>query len=68
MGDDSEAIPQVEASWAQKAHILTDKEGIPISIVISAANTRVIKLVTDVVNNAVDKRHISSLKTKEGRK
>jgi putative transposase len=51
-----------------KRHMLTDNEGIPLSVVISAANTRNIKLVTDVVDNAVAKRHISSLKTKEGRK
>ena len=37
-----------------KRHILTDKKGIPLSIVISsAANTHDIKAVTDVIYNAV---------------
>ncbi len=37
-----------------KRHILTDKKGIPLSAVISSsASTRDIKLVTDVVDNAV---------------
>ncbi len=36
-----------------KRHILTDKEGIPLSVVISAANTHDVKLVTGVVDNAV---------------
>ncbi len=39
-----------------KRHILTDKKGIPISVVISSANTHDIKLVTDVVDNRVIKR------------
>ncbi len=49
-----------------KRHILTDKKGIPLSVVISSANTHDIKLVTDVVDNAVIKR--SSSKTKTGRR
>jgi putative transposase len=37
-----------------KRHILTDKKGIPLSAVISSANTHDIKLVTaDVVDNVV---------------
>jgi len=50
-----------------KRHILTDKEGIPISVVISFASTHDVKLVLDVVDNAVIKRHISSSRTKDGR-
>ncbi len=51
-----------------KRHILTDKEGIPHSVVISSANTHDVKLVTDdVLDNVLVKRHISSPKTKEGR-
>jgi len=46
-----------------KRHILTDKNGIPISAVISPASTHDIKLVTDVVDNVVVKRP-SSYKTK----
>ncbi len=47
-----------------KRHILTDKKGIHLSIVISSASTHDIKLVTDVVDNAVIKRPPSSYKTK----
>ena len=36
-----------------KRHILTDKKGIPLSAIISSANTHDIKLVTDVVDNVV---------------
>ncbi|HEY6534736.1 MAG TPA: transposase [Candidatus Nitrosocosmicus sp.] len=39
-----------------KRHILTDKNGIPLSIVISSASTHDIKIVTDVVDNRVIKR------------
>jgi len=35
---------------------LTDKKGIPLSAVISSASTHNIKLVTDIVDNAVIKR------------
>ena len=48
-----------------KRHILTDKEGIPLSIIISSsASTHDIKLVTSVVDNAVIKRPPPSYKTK----
>jgi hypothetical protein len=39
-----------------KRHILTDKKGIPLSVVISSVSTHDIKLVTNVVYNAVIKR------------
>jgi transposase len=40
-----------------KRHILTDKKGIPLSVVISSpASTHDINLVTDVVDNTVIKR------------
>ncbi len=51
-----------------KRHILTDKKGIPISVVISSASTYDIKLVTDVVDNAVIKRPSPSYKTKTRRR
>ena len=38
-----------------KRHILTEKKGIPLSVVISPASTHDIKLVTDVVDKAVIK-------------
>ena len=47
-----------------KRHILTDKKGIPLSVVISSASTRDIKLVTDVVDNSVIKQRPSSYKPK----
>ncbi len=47
-----------------KRHILTDKKGIPLSIVISSASTHDIKLVTDVIENRVIIRPPSSYKTK----
>ena len=36
-----------------KRHILTDKNGIPLSAIISSANTHDIKAVTDVIDNVV---------------
>ncbi len=47
-----------------KRHILTDKKGITLSVVISSASTHDIKLVTSVVNNVVIKRPSPSYKTK----
>jgi Transposase DDE domain len=43
-----------------KRHILTDKQGIPLSAVLSSAKTHDIKLVTDVVDNVVIRRRPSS--------
>ena len=39
-----------------KRHILTDKKGIPLSVVITPANTYDIKAVTNVIDNADIKR------------
>ena len=51
-----------------KWHILTDKKGIPLSVVISSASTHDIKLVTNVVDNIVIKqRRPSSYEPKSGR-
>ncbi len=55
--------PTDRSKLGTKRHILTDKKGIPISVVISSANTHDIKLVTNVVDNAVIKR--PSYKTKK---
>ena len=63
--------PTVDRSkLGTKIHILTDKKGISLSDVISStASTHDVKLVTEMyVDNAVIKRHISSPKTKDGRK
>src|SRR6476659_4849771 len=48
-----------------KRHILTDKQVIPLSAVISSASTHDIKLVTDVVDNVVIRR--PSSKYRNGR-
>ena len=43
-----------------KRHILTDKNGIPLSAVITSANNRDIKAVTDVIDNSVSHRLFES--------
>jgi putative transposase len=43
-----------------KRHILTDKNGIPISAFITSASTHDIKAVTNVIDNTVIKRKPSS--------
>ena len=50
--------PTDRSKLGTKRHILTDKEGIPISVVISSASTHDVKLVIDVwgVDNAVIKK------------
>jgi hypothetical protein len=49
-----------------KRHILTDKKGILLSVVISSASTHDIKLVTNVVDNVViHKRPSPPYKTKK---
>ena len=45
--------PTDRSKLGTKRHILTDKKGIPLSVVISSASTHDINLVTDVVDNAV---------------
>ena len=59
--------PTDRSKLGTKRHILTDKKGIPLSVVISSASTHDIKLVTDVVDNVVIKRP-SSNKTKTTKK
>ena len=44
--------PTDRSKLGTKRHILTDKKGIPLSVVISSASTHDIKLVTDVVDNS----------------
>ncbi len=58
--------PTDRSKLGTKRHILTDKKGIPLSAVISSANTHDIKLVTDVVDNRVVKIPPPSYKTKTG--
>jgi Transposase DDE domain len=46
-----------------KRHILTDKQGIPLSAAISSASTQDIKAVTNVIDNAVIKRPTTTAST-----
>ena len=48
--------PTDRSKLGTKRHILTDKKGIPMSAVITSANTHDIKAVTDVMDNAVIKQ------------
>ena len=44
-----------------KRHILTDKNGIPISVILTSASMHDIKAVTAVIDNAVIKRPVIAL-------
>jgi len=44
-------IPPIEANWVRQKGDLTDKKGIPLSAVVTSANTHDIKSVTDVIDN-----------------
>jgi hypothetical protein len=50
-----------------KRHILIDKKGIPLYVVISSASTYDVKLVIYMMDNTVIKRRISSARTKDRR-
>ena len=60
--------PVDRSKLGTKRHILTDKNGIPFSAVISSASTHDIKLVTDVIDNSVIKRTFSSTYRKRMKK
>ena len=45
--------PTDRGKLGTKRHILTDKNGIPLSVVIASASTHDIKAVTDVIDNTV---------------
>ena len=60
--------PTDRSKLGTKRHILTDKNGIPLSVVISSASTHDIKLVTDVVDNMIVKRSSPSAKCNSSRK
>ena len=59
--------PVDRSKLGTKRHILTDKQGIPLSAVISSAIIHDIKAVTDVIDNTVIKRKPSSYFTKKKR-
>jgi transposase len=52
--------PTDRSKVGTKRHILTDKKGIPLSVVISSASTHDIKAVTDVIDNAIVLKQRSS--------
>jgi transposase len=52
----TESNPTDRSKLGTKRHILIDKNGIPMSAVITSANTHDIKAVTDVIDNAVIKQ------------
>src|SRR4051812_36783946 len=58
--------PVDRSKLGTKRHILTDKKGIPVSVVITSASTHDIKLVTDVIDNSIIKRTFVSGKSKKG--
>ena len=63
--------PTDRSKLGTKRHILTDKEGIPLSAVISSASTHDIKLVIDMVDNSVIKKTVIIIQTqieKKGKK
>ena len=60
--------PTDRSKLGTKRHILTDKNGIPLSTVISPANTHDIKQVTEVVDKTIIKRPKSLSKSKNKRR
>ena len=60
--------PTDRSKLGTKRHILTDKDGISLSAVITSANKHNIKVATDVIDNAVIKRPVLSPFTKERRR
>jgi hypothetical protein len=52
--------PADRCNLGTKSHILTDKNGIPISAIISSATKHYINGVTDVLYNMVVKRPMPS--------
>ncbi len=60
--------PVDRSKLGTKRHILTDRDGIPISVVITSANTHDIKAVTEVIDNTVIKRTTLSSRSKGRRR
>ena len=67
MTDGSSPVDRSKLGQA-KRHILTDKNGIPLSTIISSAITHDIKLITDVIDKSVIKRTFVLGKPKKGMK
>ena len=60
--------PTDRSKLGTKRHILTDKDGIPLSVVISSASTHDIKAVTEVIDDTIIKRSSPSTKCNSSRK
>jgi putative transposase len=54
--------PTDRSKLGTKRHILTDKNGIPLSAIVTSASTHDIKAVTEVIDNAIVKRSSPSRK------
>src|SRR5215213_1767726 len=67
-GEMTGSNPTDRSKLGTKRHILTDENGIPISVVITSASTHDVKAVTEVIHNAVIKRPISTISTTKNRK
>ena len=60
--------PTDRGKLGTKRHILTDKNGIPLSAFTTSASTHDVKAVTAVVDNAVIKRPTPTISTAKNRK
>jgi len=60
--------PTDRSKLGTKRHILTDKQGIPLSAIISPASTHDIKLVTNVIDNSVINRPSNLSFTKKNKR
>src|SRR5215203_4934136 len=59
--------PTDRSKLGTKRHILTDKDGIPLSVIITSANTHDITVVIDTVDSIVIKRPSSTTTTTTNR-
>ena len=60
--------PTDRSKWGTKRHILTDKKGIPLSAVITSANTHDVTVVIETVDSMAIKRPSSKPKHKQKQK
>ena len=57
--------PTDRSKLGTKRHILTDKDGIPLSVIITSANTHDVTVAIETVDSMVIKRPSSKLKHKQ---
>lgn len=57
--------PTDRSKLGSKRHILTDKDGIPLSTFITSANTHDVTVATNTIDNIVIKRPLSKSKHKQ---